>query len=46
MEMKGGESDFLSGEIKSRMIEMQPSMTWVDVPDSGTGSRGTTLTSC
>ena len=31
--MKGGESDFLSDEIKGRMIEAQPSMTWVDVPD-------------
>ena len=35
MEMKGGESDFLSPEIKARMMEMQTSMTWVDVPDSG-----------
>ena len=35
MEMKGGESDLLSPEIKARMIEMQPLMTWVDVPDSG-----------
>jgi pimeloyl-ACP methyl ester carboxylesterase len=40
MEMKGGESDFLSGEIRSRMIEMQPSMTWIDVPDSGHGITG------
>ncbi len=37
MEMKGGESDFLSPEIKARMIEAQPSMTWVDVPESGHG---------
>ena len=37
MEMKGGESDFLSPEIKARMMEAQPSMTWVDVPDSGHG---------
>lgn len=37
MEMKGGESDFLSPEIKARMIESQPSMTWVDVPESGHG---------
>ena len=37
MEMKGGESDFLSPEIKARMMESQPSMTWVDVPDSGHG---------
>ena len=35
MEMKGGESDLLSPEIKARMIDTQPSMTWVDVPDSG-----------
>ena len=35
MEMKGGESDLLSPEIKGRMIDTQPSMTWVDVPDSG-----------
>ena len=28
MEMKGGESDFLSPEIKARMMEMQTSMTW------------------
>ena len=40
MEMKGGESDFLSDEIKGRMIEAQPSMTWVDVPDSGHGITG------
>ena len=40
MEMKGGESDFLSGEIRSRMIELQPSMTWIDVPDSGHGITG------
>ena len=40
MEMKGSESDFLSGEIRSRMIEMQPSMTWIDVPDSGHGITG------
>ena len=40
MEMKGGESDFLSDEIKARMIEAQPSMTWVDVPDSGHGITG------
>ena len=40
MEMKGGESDFLSPEIKARMIEMQTSMTWVDVPDSGHGITG------
>ena len=37
MELKGGESDFLSPEIKARMIEAQPSMTWVDVPESGHG---------
>ena len=35
MEMKGGESDLLSPEIKAQMIDTQPSMTWVDVPDSG-----------
>ena len=35
--MKGGESDFLSTEIKARMVEMQPAMTWIDVPDSGHG---------
>ena len=40
MEMKGGESDFLSPEIKARMIAEQPSMTWVDVPDSGHGIIG------
>ena len=40
MEMKGGESDFLSPEIKARMIGAQPSMTWVDVPDSGHGITG------
>lgn len=40
MEMKGGESDFLSPEIKARMMEAQPSMTWVDVPDSGHGITG------
>ncbi len=37
MEMKGGESDFLSDEIKARMMRLQPSMSWVDVPDSGHG---------
>ena len=40
MEMKGGESEFLSPEIKARMIDTQPSMTWVDVPDSGHGITG------
>ena len=40
MEMKGSESDFLSGEIKSRMMEMQPGMTWIDVPESGHGITG------
>ena len=40
MEMKGSESDFLSDEIRSRMIGMQPSMTWIDVPDSGHGITG------
>ena len=35
MEMKGGESEFLSPEIKARMIDTQPSMTWIDVHDSG-----------
>ena len=40
MEMKGTESDFLSPEIKGRMIEAQPAMTWIDVPDSGHGITG------
>ncbi len=40
LEMKGSESDFLSTEIKARMIEMQPAMTWIDVPDSGHGITG------
>lgn len=40
MEMKSDESDFLSAEIRVRMIELQPSMTWVDVPNSGHGITG------
>ncbi len=40
MEMKGGESDFLSPDIKARMFETQQSMIWVDVPDSGHGITG------
>ena len=40
MEMKGSESDFLSDEIRARMMRMQPSMTWVDAPESGHGITG------
>ena len=35
LELKGAESDFLSPEIVSRMRESQPSMRFVEVPDSG-----------
>ena len=35
LELKGAESDFLSPEIVARMRELQPSMQFLEVPDSG-----------
>lgn len=35
LELKGGHSDFLSPEIVARMQEIQPSMQFLEVPDSG-----------
>tara|TARA_Y100000031_G_scaffold139742_1_gene166764 strand:+ start:5065 stop:5913 length:849 start_codon:yes stop_codon:yes gene_type:complete len=35
LELKGSESDFLSAEIQARMKEMQPSLTLIEVPESG-----------
>ena len=35
LELKGAESDFLSPEIVSRMRESQPSLQFIEVPDSG-----------
>lgn len=35
LELKGAESDFLSSEIVARMRELQPSMQFIEVPDSG-----------
>ena len=35
LELKGAESDFLSPEIVARMRESQPSMQFIEVPNSG-----------
>ncbi|MDP7535136.1 MAG: alpha/beta hydrolase, partial [SAR202 cluster bacterium] len=35
LELKGSESDFLSAEIQARMRETQPSLTFIEVPESG-----------
>lgn len=35
LELKGAESDFLSPEIVAKMQESQPSMRFMEVPDSG-----------
>ena len=40
LELKGGESDFLSPEIWDRMHETQPSLRFVEVPESGHGITG------
>ena len=40
LELKGGESDFLSPEIQDRMHETQHSLRFVEVPESGHGITG------
>ncbi len=40
LELKGSESDFLSDEIRDRMTESQPSLRFIEVPESGHGISG------